>query len=71
MEALARKHWDAWFNEPIPALGDLTPRQAARTRDGRDLLESLLLDYQRHEENASDNLFKPDIPRLKKELGLK
>jgi hypothetical protein len=31
----------------IPALNGKTPRQATRTRDGRELLEALLLDFER------------------------
>ena len=39
---LARKHWDAWLDTKVPALGDRTPRQAAKTAFGRERLEALL-----------------------------
>jgi hypothetical protein len=66
-----RKHWEAWFDDPIPALNDLTPREAAQTERGRDLLESLLCEYESREAHAPRNIFAPDIATLRRELGLK
>src|SRR5882762_1518501 len=31
MEEVSRQHWDSWFELPVPALNDLTPREAAQT----------------------------------------
>lgn len=70
MRAMAQKHWEDWFNEPIPALKDQTPREAARTKDGRERLEALLLQYERYDLERSDNVFKANIPYLRKELCL-
>jgi hypothetical protein len=71
IEALAKKHWKKWFDEPIPALQNKTPRQATQTKHGRERLEALLLQYERHNQNAgSQNLFKPDVDYLRSELGL-
>jgi len=36
-----------WPDEKIPALANLTPRQAVRTRDGREKVEALLSQYER------------------------
>ena len=66
----SRQHWEFWFDDPIPVLGDLTPREAAKTERGRDLLESLLLEYERRDENAPGNIFSTDIAALRRELGL-
>ena len=66
---LARRHWDAWFDTKIPALGNKTPRQAARTAAGRERLHALLADYSRTSAMAPDSL-PPDIPALKRKLGL-
>ncbi|MFN2512442.1 MAG: hypothetical protein ABR568_13620 [Pyrinomonadaceae bacterium] len=55
----------------MPALNDVTPREAAKTSEGRDLLESLLLYYERQDDGSPDNPLKPDIPALRRELGLK
>lgn len=66
---LARKHWDAWLDTKVPALGNRTPRQAAKTASGRERLEALLADYS--QKNVSGrNAFEPDIVTLKRKLGL-
>ena len=70
MEEMARQHWESWFDLPVPALNDMTPRQAAKTEEGRELLESLLLLYAIHNEESRDNHLKADIPALRRELGL-
>ena len=41
-------HWDGWVDKKIPALGGITPRQAVKTSDGRESVEALLLDAERH-----------------------
>ncbi len=50
-------------------LNNETPRQAAKTEAGRELLEVLLLHYERSDED-NNNLLKVDISHLKAELGL-
>jgi len=71
MKEIAQQHWDTWFDIPVPALNDVTPREAAKTSEGRDLLESLLLYYERQDDGSPDNPLKPDIPALRRKLGLK
>lgn len=70
LQAMAKAHWESWFDEPILALDNQTPRQAAKTEKGRERLEMLLLQYERHDLEKSDNPFKADIPYLKSELSL-
>jgi Protein of unknown function (DUF2384) len=70
LEAMAKAHWESWFDEPIPALNNQTPRQAAKTEKGRERLEMLLLHYERHDLEKRDNPFKADIPYLKSKLSL-
>jgi len=41
-------HWENWVDEKIPALGHMTPRQAVKDQDGRESIEALLLDAERH-----------------------
>ena len=65
----ARKHWEAWLDTKVPALGNRTPRQAARTASGRERLEALLADYGRRTVSGR-NAFEPDIGALRHELGL-
>ena len=70
LEDTARQHWESWFDLPIPALNDLTPREAVKTEEGRDLLESLLLLYENYQGNPSDNITNPDVSALRRELGM-
>jgi hypothetical protein len=35
----SEQHWETWLDTPLPALGTLTPRQAAHTSAGRERLE--------------------------------
>ena len=70
LNAMVQAHWENWFDESIPALKNKTPREAATTKDGRERLEALFLQYQGHALEQENNLFKADIPFLKKELGL-
>lgn len=71
LKFMIKQHWENWFDSPIPALGDKTPREAAKTEEGREALEALLLQYERHALDFGDrNLFKADIPYLRSQLGL-
>jgi hypothetical protein len=70
LEETARQHWVTWFDVPVPALNNMTPREAAKTAEGRELLESLLLDYERHDDADNENLMRPDIPELRRKLGM-
>lgn len=72
LKLMAKKHWDAWFDSPIPALNDKSPRQAAKTKDGRERLEALLLHYERNDAQMDEKIhyFKADINFIKSELNL-
>jgi hypothetical protein len=70
MEEVSRQHWESWFDLPIPALDELTPREAARTEEGRELLESLLLFYENSQADSSQNVLRADILTLRRELGM-
>src|SRR5215213_10313365 len=70
LEETARQHWVTWFDVPVPAFNNMTPREAAKTEEGRELLESLLLDYERHDDADNENLMRPDIPELRRKLGM-
>ena len=70
MQQIARQYWETWFDLPVPALNDMTPRDAAKTEEGRELLESLLLLYEHNKNNSPDNITNPDIPALRRELNM-
>lgn len=69
LEEIARRHWESWFDDPIPALNNMTPLKAAKTKKGHDLLESLLQEYENHASDEEDFL-KPDIKTLRRKLGM-
>jgi hypothetical protein len=62
---------DAWANEKVPALGGRTPMQAVKDPDGREIVESLLVQWERNaEEGLNSQGMRPDIGRLRKILNL-
>jgi hypothetical protein len=68
---LSARHWESWLDERIPALGNKTPRQAAKTAIGRERLEALFTEYAwRSESTPAANVMQPDIPALRRKLGL-
>ncbi|OFV90460.1 MAG: hypothetical protein A3G76_04375 [Acidobacteria bacterium RIFCSPLOWO2_12_FULL_65_11] len=70
MRQMGERHWDAWLDTRLPALGNRTPRQAARTPDGRERLEALFAEFAWAAERAP-NAMSPDIPALRARLGLR
>lgn len=66
---MAQQHWDAWIDTKVPALGNRTPRQAARTPRGRERLTALLSDFERMAERGP-SAARPDIEALRRTLGL-
>jgi hypothetical protein len=72
IQAMAKAHWENWFDQSIPALSNKTPREAAKTKKGREQLEALLLQYEGmdHKRDGNDP-FKADIDYIKTTLDLK
>ncbi len=53
LEAEAMAAWRrSWVDEPVPALGGRTPREAASDPEGHPLLEALLRDFEYREQAA-------------------
>ena len=48
MAKVLTDHWEGWIDQGLPALGGKTSRQAAKTPDGKESVEALLLDASRH-----------------------
>ena len=46
-EEMTRQQWAAWLDTRVPALGNKTPRQAARTAGGLERPEALLAQFDR------------------------
>ena len=69
MREMEERHWEAWLDQPVPALGGVTPRVAATTPLGRERLEALLSDFEfRNRQRNPDQ--RADIGRLRQALGL-
>jgi hypothetical protein len=47
IEQMLRQHWEDWVDHKIPLLGNKTPRQAVKTKDGRESVEALLMDAEK------------------------
>ena len=73
LKEVMEAHWATWFDSPVPLLKNKTPRQAAKSKEGRERLEVLLLEYERNSLNAKashEDLLRPDIPSMRRKLGL-
>jgi len=64
-----RRHYAAWLDDPIPALGGTSPREAVRTAEGRNAVDVLLKDMENLERrHAGEAVF--DFGSLRESLGL-
>jgi len=60
-----------WLDEPIPYLGGKTPRQAAKTAKGRELVNRLLQEYEnRAERDKKEGRPAYDFSRFRRELDI-
>lgn len=57
-----------WLEEPVPALGNLTPRQAAKDPEMRKALEALLLSFEEMASKSAKNVFTMDVKFLRAQL---
>jgi hypothetical protein len=46
-----RSYYRRWVDMDVPALGGRTPKQAMKTKNGREMVEALLLDFERRAEH--------------------
>src|SRR5205807_7742374 len=71
LQATMQKQVEGWVHEKIPALGGRTPLDAVRDPDGKEMVEALLLDWERRDErDVSPNQIRPDIGALRRLLDL-
>jgi len=64
-----RRHYAAWPDEPVPALGGLTPREASRRTEARRRLVALLKDLEMDEEREPVGR-RFDVDELRRELKI-
>jgi hypothetical protein len=72
VHAALERHYRAMLDEPIPMLGDLTPRKAAMTKNGRDKLVAWLkfIENQSAQHDASNPIAKYDFGWIWEQLGV-
>ena len=71
LQAVMQKQVESWIHQKIPALGGRTPMEAVRDPDGKEMVEALLLDWERHDERViSPNQIRPDIGAIRRLLNL-
>ncbi len=69
LRAFREQHYRHWLDEPIPALGGKTPRQAARSPRGLRQVDLLLRTMENNEQRVMEHA--PfDFGPLRRELGL-
>jgi hypothetical protein len=66
------RHWEAWVDQEIPALGGKTPTEAVQTADGRESVEALLHDIERGKGQDPFTLAanRKGLQRVRERLGL-
>lgn len=69
LREMQERHWEAWLDERVPALGNKTPRQAATTALGREKLEALLGSFEWRNQQVPEHQ-RVDVPSLRRKLGL-
>jgi hypothetical protein len=71
LQATMQRQIEDWVRQKIPALGGRTPIEAVRDPDGKEIVEALLLQWERHDENSvHPNQIRPDISALRRLLNL-
>lgn len=71
VEAEIQKEVESWVYRKIPALGGRSPIDAVRDPDGKEIVEGLLLDWERENEKAgSRGTIRPDISAVRRLLNL-
>ena len=71
MKAELQQRAEQWIFQKVPALGGRTPLEAVGTPDGKEMVESLLLEWERQNENFDDpTFFLPDVNAVRRLLKL-
>jgi hypothetical protein len=63
-------HWEHWVNKPLPILGGPTPIDAVRDPDGREIVESLVIQAERNGRSLNLQTDANMFRRLRARLGL-
>jgi hypothetical protein len=63
-------HWEHWVDQPLPILGNRTPMEAVKDADGREIVESLVIQGERFGRNPPTPTDEDVFRRLRERLGL-
>ena len=63
------QHYAKWLDDRLPALDGKTPREAARTKRGRERLEAIIVQMEVMEADVPEAV-RYDIGTLRRELGM-
>ncbi|MGQ0766045.1 MAG: hypothetical protein ACT4OZ_10300 [Gemmatimonadota bacterium] len=66
---MKREYMERWVDESVPALGGLTPREAASIKSRRNMLETLLRQME-YGEAGQPEAERTDFGALRKTLGM-
>jgi hypothetical protein len=71
MQAEIQRQVENWIFQKVPVLGGRTPLEAVGDPDGKEIVESLLLGWERQYETMTDlRAFRPDINAIRRLLQL-
>jgi hypothetical protein len=70
MKTMMEQHWANWLDTPIPALRNMIPRKAVNDPEGRELLESLLMDFETRNQEQDNEFLNVDTAVLRRELRM-
>jgi len=63
-------HWEHWVDQPIPILGNQTPMEAIKNPDGREIVESIVIQAERDGRSPQLQTDEDVFRRLRERLGL-
>ena len=63
-------HWEHWVDQPLPILGNRTPIDAVKDPDGREVVESLVIQAERDGGSPATPTDEDVFRRLRERLGL-
>jgi hypothetical protein len=70
MQAMVAEYYEDWIEQEIPALGGLSPREAVKSRSGREKVEALITQIERHGRRMSPPLDDTITRKMRERLGL-
>ncbi len=71
LEEHTQKQLDGWINEKLPILGGRTPLEAVKNPDGKEIVEALLLQWERDVEKGNSHWgVRPNLQGLREKLYL-